>query len=134
MHLNVYTPTGLVLDKEIDQIDVEAIDGFYTLLPRHVDFVTALALGITTYHAAGQKAYIAVNEGILVKQGALVRLATRQAVLGNDLSTLTHLIETDFKRMQQQRKESAATLARLEIGLTKGFLRLNAAGGPDGGI
>lgn len=134
MQLSVHTPTGLVLERQIDKIDVEAIDGFYTLLPRHVDFVTALATGIASYTADGKKAYIAVNGGILVKQGSAVRLATRQAVSGDDLSALKNLIETDFKHMQQQRKESAAALARLEIGLTKGLMRLSAAGGPDVGI
>lgn len=129
MQLSVYSPTGIVLEGHVDKIDIEAIDGFYTLLPKHTDFVTALTAGITTCHSNGKITYIAVNEGVLIKRGKTVRLSTRQAILGDDLTTLTHTIETDFKQMQQQRKEATTTLSRLEIGLTKGLMRLRTTGG-----
>lgn len=134
MQLSVYSPTGVVLERHIDKIDVEAIDGFYTLLPKHTDFVTALTAGIATCHSDGKITYIAVNEGVLIKRGKTVRLSTRQAILGDDLTALTHMIETDFKQMQQQRKEATATLSRLEIGLTKGLMRLKKGGGNDVGL
>ena len=42
MKLKVTSPIGIVLREEIQKIDFEALDGYYTLLPRHQDFVTAM--------------------------------------------------------------------------------------------
>lgn len=132
MRLKVFSPTGVVLDELVRKVDAEALDGYWTLLPKHVDFVTALKAGIVTYQLeSGTKAYVACNEGILVKKKDQVCISTKLAVLDTDLEKLTKTIEQDFKQMQQERKEVSATLARLEIGLTKGLMRLNKEGGAD---
>ena len=48
MMFKVFSPIGILVDTEIQKVDFEAIDGFFTLLPKHVDFVTALKPGILT--------------------------------------------------------------------------------------
>ena len=43
MHLTVLLPTEILLDAvDVSKIVAEAQDGFFCLLPRHVDFVAAL--------------------------------------------------------------------------------------------
>ena len=53
--------------------------------------------------------------------------------MGNTLDELEKVIEIDFKQANEQRKELNTAMARLEIGLIRGFNRLNQnIGGVDG--
>ena len=128
MNLKLLTPTKVVIDTAIDKLDVEALDGFFTLLPRHIDFVTALKDSVLTYTISGMKHYVACQAGVLVKKGDMVRVSTSLAVLSDDLPTLKKTITTTFKQMEQERKELNLSMARLELGLTKGLLNLSKGG------
>ena len=125
MNLKLLTPTQILLDVSIEKLDVEALDGFFTLLPRHIDFVTALKSSILSYEVNGQKYYAACDHGVLVKMGDTVRVSTAMAVLENDLEKLKQTIKTTFKNMEQERKELNLSMARLELGLTKGLMSLS---------
>ena len=125
MNLQLFTPTQVLLNTPIEKIDVEAIDGYFTLLPRHIDFVTTLKSSILTYTLHGQKFYVACDCGVLVKKGDLVRISTSFAVLGDNLDLLKQTIATSFKEMEQERKELNISIGRLELGLTKGLINLN---------
>ena len=130
MNFKLFTPTQILLDIPIDKIDVEALDGFFTLLPRHIDFVTALKSGILTYTTNGKKRYAACDHGVLVKQGDTVRVSTALAILNDDIESLKKTIAITFKNMEQERKELNLSMARLELGLAKGVIGLSK-GGPD---
>ncbi len=125
MRLKVYSPTGIVLETPVTQVDFEAIDGFYTVLPRHVDMVSALKSSILSYKIDGKKSYVACHQGVLVKKGENVSVSTKLAIMGTDLKELQKMIEVDFKTMEQERKEVNLTMARLELGLAKGLMDLN---------
>ena len=133
--LRVLTPTGIALDTPVAQVDFEAIDGFYTLLPRHTDMVSALKAGILTYTTGVQKSYIACNKGVLVKKNDQVCVSTQRAILGTDLKELEQKIATDFKETEEERKEANLAMARLELGLARGMMSLQQKnGGGDGGL
>ncbi len=134
MRLKVFSPIGVVLDSPVSQVDFEAIDGFYTLLPKHMDMVSALKPSILSYRSEGKAGYIACNKGVLVKKGNDVAVSTKLAIPGTDLKQLEKTITIDFKEMEQQRKEANLTMAKLEIGLTKGLMALNKEGNNHGGI
>ena len=125
MNLKLLTPTQILLDTAVDKIDIEALDGCFTLLPRHIDFVTALKSSILTYTISGIRYYAACDYGVLVKQGDTVRVSTALAVLESSLEALKRTITITFKNMEQERKELNLSMARLELGLTKGLLSLN---------
>ncbi len=136
MMFKVFSPTGILLDTKILKVDFEAIDGFFTLLPKHVDFVSALKPGILSYTTMDKKTrYMACNQGILVKRGDEVHLSTKLGILDDNLEQLKKTIEVDFKEMEEMRKESNKAMARLELGLTKGLMQLNQQkGGPSAGL
>lgn len=135
MLLKVFSPIELILETEILKVDFEAIDGFFTLLPRHTDFVSALAPCVVSYQTPNKKtAYMACNQGVIVKKGPDVQISTKLAVLGDDLEKLRKTIEIDFKQMEEIRKESNKTMARLELGLTKGLMQLHQNGGNNAGL
>ena len=125
MQLKVITPTEVLVSSSIQKITIEGIDGFRTLLPKHVDFITALKSGIMTYVTDDQQTtYLACNQGLFVKCGDQVSISTPWAVISQDLQNLKHHIKQAFQEMEQERKEVSVSMARLEIGLTKGLMQL----------
>lgn len=135
MQLKVFSPTGVVLDIPIRKIDFEGIDGYWTLLPKHVDYINALTPSIVSYtNENNEIKYMACNKGVIVKKNQDVSISTKLAILDDSLEKLQKTIEIDFKAMDEERKEVNTTMARLEIGLVKGLQSLKQDGGIDGGI
>ena len=134
MILKIVTPYSIVLNVPVSQVTVDALDGFFTLKPKHVDFVNALKSGIISYKKEEKKAFIACNRGVVVKKGDEVSISTPLAILGENLDDLKKKIAVDFRMMEEERKEVRVSMARLEVGLTKGLASLSVTGGSDAGI
>ena len=93
MHLKVIVPTEMLIDTEVTKVIAEAENGAFCLLPRHIDFVTALAPGLLSFGlSTGHEEFLAVDEGTLVKCGAEERVSTRQAVRAPDLGQLRQMV------------------------------------------
>lgn len=117
MRLKLLTPTGVVVDEAATKIVAEAVDGYFCLLPRHVDFVSALVPGLFTYwDAGGAERLLATDEGTLVKCGREVMVSVRDAVPGDDLASLRDTVEREFLRLSDRERQARSALARLEAG------------------
>ena len=134
MNLRIITPYSVILNIPVSQVSIEGVDGFFTLKPKHVDFIDALKPGILTYKIGEKEAFVACNRGVAVKKGDEVSVSTPLAILGENLDELKKKIAIDFQEMEEERKEVRLSMARLEVGLTKGLASLSAVGGNDGGI
>ncbi len=125
MNLKVLLPTQILLEEAVSKITAEAKNGSFCLLPRHIDFVTALVPGILSFvTTSGQERFLAVDEGILVKCGPQVRVSTQHAVQGADLGTLQHTIEKQFRVLDDREKLTRSMLAKLEANLIRRFMDL----------
>ena len=49
MNLKVLLPTRVLIEEEVAKVTAEAENGSFTLLPRHIDFVTFLPPGLLSY-------------------------------------------------------------------------------------
>ena len=129
MNLIVYSPTATVIQSKINKISFEALDGYRTLLPKHVDFVSALATGVISYETEdGAIKYAACHQGGVVKKGKDVNISAQGIVKADTLEELRQMIELDFKQNEEHRKELNTAMARLEIGLMRGFQQLKGGG------
>jgi F-type H+-transporting ATPase subunit epsilon len=127
MRLRVITPMAVHVDQPVWRIVAEGPDGHFGMLPRHIDFVTALVPGILVYETEdGIERFVAVNSGTLVKCGEEVRVAVRGAVEGDDLGELRALVEADFRRRDEDEREARAALARLEVSMIRRFRDLGS--------
>ncbi|MCA9030472.1 MAG: F0F1 ATP synthase subunit epsilon [Planctomycetaceae bacterium] len=125
MNLKILLPTAVVLDEPVTKIVAEGEDGFFCLLPRHVDFLSALAPGILTFTTADElNHYVAIGEGILVKTGDLVRVSTRHAVRGTNLGELRETVAREFERIDDRERAARSAIAKLEADLARRFLGL----------
>ncbi|MFZ9183127.1 MAG: F0F1 ATP synthase subunit epsilon [Hylemonella sp.] len=125
MQLKVLLPTQVLVDEPVTRVVAEALNGSFCLLPRHVDFVSALACGILAYTTdRGDERFLAVDEGTLVKVGPQVLVSTRQAVAHPSLEALRDTIAEQFRQLDEQERQSRSALARLEAAALQHFLEL----------
>lgn len=90
MRLRLLLPNQIFADKtDVLGIVADSSEGSSGLLPQRLDCVTALVPGILTYVTKQDgTVYVAVDDGVLVKTGADVRVSVRHAVGGKDLAGL----------------------------------------------
>lgn len=123
MKLKILLPSGVFMDRVVDRIVAESSMGGFCLLPRHIDLASSLVPGILTYFVGGEPAYLAVDGGVLVKQGDSVRISSRAAVAG-ELGEL----QSEVMRMQEEASEAEKTarsaVARLEAGFVRSLIEV----------
>ena len=125
MLLKVLLPKKVLVEEKVRKVVAEGKDGSFCLLPRHVDFVSALVPGLLEYETAvGEEFYLAVDEGILVKCGAEVLVSTRNAVQGADLGQLQKLIREQFAALDEREKQTRSALSKIEADFVRRFLEL----------
>lgn len=125
MRLRILLPTLVLVDASVSKVVAEAENGSFGLLPRHIDVVTALVPGILVYvDSDGRHQLVGIADGILVKCGDEVRVATGRAIRGSDLATLKREVERWFLEMDEQAAIARTAMARLEAGVIRRFTEL----------
>jgi F-type H+-transporting ATPase subunit epsilon len=125
LNLKILLPAGVQIETEVEKVSAEAQNGHFTLLPRHIDFVAALVPGIFYYQAPdGEEHFMALDEGILVKQGDQVFVSAARAVPGDDLEQLEATVDSELKVLGESEKKARAVMARLEADTLRRFSRL----------
>lgn len=125
MKLTVWLPAAVLLEEEVVRIKAEAENGWFGLLPRHIDFATALAPGVMKFQRQGEpEEFLAVDHGILVKCGAQVSISTRNAIRGTDLAKLQKDVEQQFVERAEKEKAARALEAKLEADLVRNLLEV----------
>ncbi|NCC24041.1 MAG: F0F1 ATP synthase subunit epsilon [Deltaproteobacteria bacterium] len=129
MRLVVHVPHGPILDASALKIVAETENGFFGLLPNHVDMAAGLVPGIMTYaDESGQERLLAVDRGTLVKVGPEVRVAVRNAVPGDDPASLAEIVAETFSQVTEQELKARTSVARLEVGFVRAFLNIETGG------
>lgn len=125
MRLKLLLPREILIDQPAQKISVEAREGALTLLPRHIDYVTALVPGLLSFVTEeGREEFVAVDEGILVKCEDEVWISVRNAVRGPDLGQLRQTVQEAFQRLDERERMTRAALARLEADFVRRFMEL----------
>lgn len=125
MRLKVFLPTEILIDEEVTKVIAQGPTGSFALLPRHIDFVSMLVPSVLIYaRADGAEHFLGIDEGILIKHGADVRVSTRKALRGDDLSALREAVREDIVELDEHERAARSALARLEAGVIRRFVEL----------
>lgn len=125
MTLKILLPTLKFLEKKVEKIKGEGFEGEFCLKPRHIDYATVLIPGIFSYvSTSGKENYIALDLGILVKQGPKVIMVTRRAIAG-ELGQLNNEVKNMLTERDEWEKQNRSAVAMLEIGFIKRFLEFS---------
>jgi F-type H+-transporting ATPase subunit epsilon len=91
MRLIITTPTAIALDESsVRHVRAEDPSGAFGIEPGHANFLTTLSICVVRWRNGGSgEYYVAVRGGVLrVRQGKVVEIATREAVVNDDLAHL----------------------------------------------
>lgn len=125
MKLKVLIPTVVLIEREVIKVIAEAENGYFCLLPNHVDFVAALVPGILSFTSeTGEEIFVAVDEGILVKCSQEILVSTLNAVADNDLATLKQTVAEQFQILDEKEKLTRSALAQFEVSMMRRFKEL----------
>jgi len=116
MNLKVLLPFRIFTEKSgVSRIVAETHQGSFGLLPHRLDCVAALAPGILIYENEPEgEVYIAVDEGVLIKTGANVLVAVRNAIGETDLGQLREAVEREFLNLNKQEQNVRSVMAKME--------------------
>lgn len=125
MRLKLLVPTEILVNEKVNKVIAEAENGSFCLLPRHIDFATALVPGILFYITPeGQERLLAVDEGSLVKCGDEVLVSVLNAFPGTDIEQLEATVANSFRNLDEEERRARTALARLEAGTLRAILEL----------
>jgi F-type H+-transporting ATPase subunit epsilon len=119
MNLKILLPFQVFAEKTgVLRVVADTHQGSFGLLPHRLDCVAALSPGILIYETATEgEAYIAVDEGVLVKTGLDVLISVRNAIRGSDLGQLHAAVEREFLSLNERERNVRSVIARMESGL-----------------
>jgi F-type H+-transporting ATPase subunit epsilon len=126
MNLKILTPSEVFSEKaNVLRIVAETPEGSFGLLPHRRDCVAALSPGILVYETESEgEAYLALDEGVLIKTGQDVSVSTRRAQGGADLQQLIGLVESEFRVASEQEKSARSAMANIESRFLSRFVSL----------
>ncbi len=116
MNLKVLLPFQIFAEKTgVSRIVAETHEGSFGILPHRLDCVAALAPGILIFETKIEgEAYVAVDEGVLVKTGLDVLVSVRNAISGTNLGQLREAVQREFLHLDEQEKNVRSVLAKME--------------------
>ena len=118
MRLRIVTPLSVVVEEDgVLVVRAEDATGSFGILPGHADFLTNLAISVVSWkNGNGMRHYCAVRRGVLsVGDGHDIAVATREAVLGDNLATLDETVLARFRAdIEAERTEHVET-TRLQL-------------------
>ncbi|PAX51955.1 F0F1 ATP synthase subunit epsilon [Brunnivagina elsteri CCALA 953] len=125
MRLKVVLPTKILLETAAIKVIAEAENGMFCLLPQHIDFVSTLIPSLLSFvPPQGQEQFFAIDQGVLIKHGDEVIVATQNAVHGGDLEMLKKTVEEEFHLIDEREKTARSVLENLEVNTIRHFIEL----------
>jgi len=118
MRLRIFTPLSVVIDEDgVLAVRAEDATGSFGILPRHADFLTSLAISVVSWESSNRtRHYCAVRRGVLsVGGGYDIAVATREAVLGDNLATLDQTVLARFRADIETERTEHVESTRLQL-------------------
>ena len=132
MRLRIVTPLSVVIDEEgVLTVRAEDATGSFGILPHHADFLTSLAISVVSWESGdATRHYCAVRHGIFsITGGSDVAIATREAVLGDDLVTLGDTVLARFRADTEAERTEHVESTRLQLNAIRQIMRNLRPGG-----
>ncbi len=126
MKLRIFLPTRILLEADAVSVTATALNGSFGLRPNHIDFVTVLTPGLLSYLPTenDEEQFVAVDRGVLIKQGQEVRVSVRNAVSDAPLTELVEMVEERFAELDEQERQVKTAVARLEADFLRRFMQV----------
>ncbi|RZM74891.1 hypothetical protein [Leptolyngbya iicbica] len=125
--LTILLPHRVLLTTCASRLGADAEQGRFVVCPNHIDCVTVLVPGILYYQEPEETRFVAIDTGLLVKQAEQVWVSVLQAVQSDDLEQLEHIIDHEFRALNERQKQTQTALTRLEVSFMRGMMNIGRA-------
>ncbi|MBV8411294.1 MAG: F0F1 ATP synthase subunit epsilon [Alphaproteobacteria bacterium] len=126
MRLLIATPTTIVVDEpEVSAVRAEDESGSFGILEGHDGLLTVLTVSVVSWHRAdAPRQYCAVRRGILsISGGREVAIATREAIVGDDLDRLEQVVLAEFRHKTDNERAARAAGLQLQMKAIRQIVR-----------
>jgi F-type H+-transporting ATPase subunit epsilon len=116
----------LVVDApNVEQVRAEDETGSFGIRRGHTEFVTVLTISVISYHdTSGIERHVAIRGGVMrVRAGELVDVATREAIVGDDLAELRHAVLDRFHDKAEAEAKARTRAAQLNMAVVRNLYR-----------
>jgi F-type H+-transporting ATPase subunit epsilon len=86
--LEVVTPTGVALRKQVTDVTAPSVAGEFGVLPGHLPLLAALRTGLVTFHENGREQRIAVHHGFVEIIHDKALLLTERSIAKEDVDVV----------------------------------------------
>ncbi len=124
MRVDLVEPQDIIFQGEATKVSAEGDNGFFAMLPKHIDYAVSLPPSILTITNGNKTRLFAHDQGILTKIGDHVRISCFRVIEGNNLKSLANVVKDEFFDIQEEEKKARTNLARLEGTVAKLILQL----------
>lgn len=126
MRLLITTPTAVVTDDpDVSAVRAEDETGSFGILQGHADFLTVLSVSVVAWRRAdGSQRYCAVRRGVLrVNGGSEVAIATREAIIGDDLDHLEQVVVGELRSTLETERMARTESLQLQMKAIRQIVR-----------
>ena len=135
MRLRIITPLSVVVDEDILSLRAEDASGAFGVLSGHAPFVTSLAISIVSWRvaeavaSAKEERFCALRGGVMtIGKASHIDIATREAILGEDLGTLDAEVLARFQSDADDERTQHTEAMRLQFNAIRQMVSRLGAG------
>ena len=131
MDLRIITPLAVLVDSPARSLQTVDDSGSFGILPHHVDFITRLSVSVVTWVAGdGSAHFCALRGGALTVENGKVAIASREAVIGDNLDNLDRDVLVRFHQDIDDERFEYIEANRRQLDVTRQLAdRLRSKGG-----
>ena len=128
MKLRVLTPTEVILEQDVVHVTAEDPTGSLGIRAGHATLVTPLVPSVVHARSSnGQNQYVAVNGGVMLVDGDVVEIVSRQAIVGKDLEHLETHVVSNFEKEIREDQANRAAFEKLRVSFMRGVIEYDKA-------
>jgi len=125
LHLRVVTPQNTVMDRKVQSVTFEGVDGSYGILPQHAALMTATKPGVVTItETDGSVEEMIVTDGFAEMRNNILSLICEAGELAGEID-LERAAEAEARAREQiaQSSNIDVNLPKAEAALRRALLR-----------
>lgn len=132
LKLEIVTPSGPVIDEEVDIVTCPGIDGEFGVLANHAPLLSTIKIGTLTYKMGSTTEIVMVSGGFCEVSDNKITFLVESAERGTDIDVDRALRAKDRaeKRLAQAKgKAEAINIARAESAMQRALARIKVTRG-----
>ncbi|MDR1243537.1 MAG: F0F1 ATP synthase subunit epsilon [Deltaproteobacteria bacterium] len=124
LQLDIVTPDNLILSRQVEYVGARAVGGDFGVLPGHVPFLSALAVGPLHYTADGRRKAAFVGGGFVEVSGDKVIILAERAELAENIDHARALEAKNRAEKRLLHPEAGMDADRAQMALIRAISRL----------